>query len=482
VSNLTEEKSSNKKQSRRTFLKYAGGAVVVAAVGAGAYYVGSQTAPATAPPTTSMMSSTTGSAGAPVTLNVMKSPHTSSDPEFFKTYEDQFVAQHPGTTIVHTVPGWGDLPTTLTSSIAGGNAPDVAYLPTRFIYQWANAGALAALGDLTTSDVISSWQQQFVGPMWTAALYKGKPYGLPYLSVARELIYNVDLLNKAGISTPPQTWDDFYTAAKKTTDPANGVYGYGVGLGEESFTMDAWIWQAGGDYLIVKADGTTWSGLDSPQCLQAATFVQKLYKDGLALTPSGVGWDQISSAVYAGKLAMTPFEPFSFSPDIMSKYPNVHLGVSGALIGPDTDDTDIGHYRAAYFDQGSWCVFKQSRNPQLAWALAQQLAGQNCESAYVMASGLFPTMSALSNIFASDPKEAFFNAFQTDPVHLKYGRAPSAWDVNAKAVANSPYAAAVESVMEELETDLAVVKMDPATALAKAHSNCNGVLSALGAH
>jgi ABC-type glycerol-3-phosphate transport system substrate-binding protein len=480
---LSESKSHEKTQTRRQFLKYAGGIAAVVVVGGVAYYAGTQSVPAPTPVSTTSSSITVPvTTAAAVLLNVMKSPHAPDDQQFYQTYENQFAATHPGLKIVWTIPGWGELPTALTSAIAGGNAPDLAYLPTRFIYQWADANALVPLTDLATSDEISTWQNSALPVAWNAGIYKDKVYGIPFLSAAREVVYNVDLMKNAGISTLPTTWDEYYAAAKAITNSATGVYGIGEASNPDTgFNIGAYIWQAGGDYLIVKQDGTTWSGLDSDAALAAATFMQKLFKDGVAM-PGFLAWDEIVSAVYAGKIGMAWYDPFPFSYDIMSKYPNIHLNVMGPMEGPDTDASDIGHYRAGYFDFGHWCVFKQSKNPKLAWQLGEFLNADAVQKAYCNHTGLWPCATDLQNIWVNDPTKTFYNAYLTDPVHRKYGRAPSAWDVTAKKVVGSPYAAAVDSILISLTSDLTVVKTDPKTALSKAHESINGVLHAIGAH
>jgi hypothetical protein len=151
-------------------------------------------------------------------------------------------------------------------------------------------------------------------------------------------------------------------------------------------------------------------------------------------------------------------------------------------MGPADDPSDVGHYRSAYFDFGHWCIFRQSRNPKLAWELAQVLNAEDCQKAYCLHTGMFPVSNALMDIYADDPKMKFFNDFLTEPVHLKYGRASTAWDVKANKSYNTPYATAVEPILMQLESDLCVVMTDPAAALKKAHESCNGVLKALGAH
>lgn len=64
-------------------------------------------------------------------------------------------------------------------------------------------------------------------------LINGQIYGLPLSIDTMALFYNKDLLNNAGISTPPATWDQFLTQIAKLTkiDPQNNIIQAGAAIG-----------------------------------------------------------------------------------------------------------------------------------------------------------------------------------------------------------------------------------------------------------
>lgn len=49
---------------------------------------------------------------------------------------------------------------------------------------------------------------------WTTVEYNGKRYGLPWILDTKYLFYNREMLEKAGISSPPKTWDELASQAK----------------------------------------------------------------------------------------------------------------------------------------------------------------------------------------------------------------------------------------------------------------------------
>lgn len=80
-----------------------------------------------------------------------------------------------------------------------------------------------------------------------------KQWAAPDIASARMLAYNEDLFAKAGITTPPKTWDEMMDAAKKIDALGDDIYGYGMPLGKEEAQVESslWVWGAGGDW----ADG-----------------------------------------------------------------------------------------------------------------------------------------------------------------------------------------------------------------------------------
>ena len=53
---------------------------------------------------------------------------------------------------------------------------------------------------------------------WTTVEYNGHRYGMPWILDTKYLFYNKDMLAKAGIATPPKTWDELAQDAKTIKD------------------------------------------------------------------------------------------------------------------------------------------------------------------------------------------------------------------------------------------------------------------------
>jgi multiple sugar transport system substrate-binding protein len=167
--------------------------------------------------------------------------------------------------------------------------PDVLMLDNPDIQQIAATGALAPLGDYgIKTDGYAE------GPV-SAATYKDKLYGLQPAANTIAIFYNKDVLAKAGV-TPPTTWDELKSTAKKLTTGDQ----YGFAFNATADFEGAWqflppMWTNGGDETKLK----------EPQVAEALALWKDLVDSGAA-SKSVVTWGQgdVNDQFIAGKAAM----------------------------------------------------------------------------------------------------------------------------------------------------------------------------------
>ena len=124
-----------------------------------------------------------------------------------------FEKANPDITVKQTTFPYDDYQTKVIAAHAAGNGPDVL----QFYYGWLDkfqkGGVLQPLDPVAfPTDKIES---DFF-PIVSAIKRDGKYYGLPTAVRSLALFYNKDLLDAAGITTPPQTNDELVADAKKT--------------------------------------------------------------------------------------------------------------------------------------------------------------------------------------------------------------------------------------------------------------------------
>ena len=185
-----------------------------------------------------------------------------------------FEAAHPGVTVKYVDIPYDSLLQKLTTSSAGGELPDLVRADLGWVPQFAKLGVLVPLSD-AMADYKTLGAATYPGSLSTN-LYKGKYYGLPLDTNTRVLITSQDVLDKAGLSAPPKTFDEFKAMAAKLKGTDVQVFADG-GLG--GWNILPWIWSGGGN--ITDPDLTKASGyLDGPDSVATVQMLVDLYKDG----------------------------------------------------------------------------------------------------------------------------------------------------------------------------------------------------------
>ena len=207
----------------------------------------------------------------PVTIRFSVFSSVAESPQM-KKFKKQFEGEHPNITVEFEGVGPAQAKDKVLTQIAGGNAPDAAFVDASFVQDLASRGALVNLdGYIAGSDSVAA--DDYVEGFRNGASFQGSMYGLPFDGETTGLFYRTDLFQEAGIDGPPQTWAEFEDAAAKLTDPSKNQYGVAMFSSEAAYYFYPWLWQAGGDVLT--PDGQNMA-LDSPEAVEAAEFYVEL--------------------------------------------------------------------------------------------------------------------------------------------------------------------------------------------------------------
>ncbi|WP_167141832.1 ABC transporter substrate-binding protein [Canibacter zhoujuaniae] len=181
-----------------------------------------------------------------------------------------FEAANKGVKVSLEVVSWDDLDKTVATRIQGGKAPDI-YNGGDFT-SFVSEELLYPISEVTSPETLDDFTDSFI----ENASVDGVQYGAPLIASARALFANQDLLDKAGITEWPKTWDDLKAAALKIKE-TTGKSGYGLPLGSEEAQAEAaiWFYGAGGGY----GDASKLT-IDSAKNIEAAQYIKGLYDAG----------------------------------------------------------------------------------------------------------------------------------------------------------------------------------------------------------
>ncbi|MCT9929196.1 sugar ABC transporter substrate-binding protein [Planotetraspora sp. A-T 1434] len=266
-----------------------------------------------------------------------------------KKYEDS----HPDVDIQRTAIGFGDFRTKLIQAAASGNFPDIAAIDNSDVPVFATQGALA---DLTSK--MTDWPQktQYLDFVLKSVQYAGKYYGVPFRSNTTALWYNKDMFQEAGISSPPQTWQELRVDAKKlTNDKHSGICFSAAATEEGTWTFLPALWQAGGDVSKIGSQAT----------VEALSYYNDLVNVDKSAPKSVLQWGQsdigeqfgsgVCAMMFNGPWVLGSAEKGKFSWGV-APWPKGVAGTASPLGGE------------------VWGISKKAANLDAVWQLADWLA------------------------------------------------------------------------------------------------------------
>jgi multiple sugar transport system substrate-binding protein len=282
--------------------------------------------------------------------------------------EDEALAQqiaafeeaNPGITVeVNLVP---DYDTTLQTTIASGDPPDVFYIDSSRLADMVEAGVVDIGGDKIEDPegIYESLRNVFT--------YNGEFVCPPKDFSTLTLIYNRDMFDAAGLEYPTDdwTWDDLRAAAEAlTTTNEEGEQVLGLVTNPEAARWLPFLYQAGGS--VLNEDWTEVT-LDSEEAREAFDFYVGLVQDGFAGTASDVDAGWAGEAFGMGRAAMTIEGNWIMQP-LADQFPEINWGAVQLPGHPDGGEGTLVFTVC-------FAVAAGSENQEAAWQLVNFLTGE----------------------------------------------------------------------------------------------------------
>ncbi len=223
---------------------------------------------------------------------------TGGDGPFMRKLVEQFNTEHANIKVKMTVMQWSDYYTKLPTAVSSGRGPAVAIMHVDSLATNAARNVIEPLDDVATA--LQLKQEDFAEVVWKAGEYNGKRYGIPLDVHPLGFFYNKTVMAQAGLdpAKPPTSADEYGAAL----DALKGKGVQGHWASPFAFTgvlsMEALIWQFGGDLFNADASKTVWQ--EEPG-VKALTWFSDLVKNGHS--PKNVAQDADAIALQNGKTA-----------------------------------------------------------------------------------------------------------------------------------------------------------------------------------
>ncbi len=398
-------------------------------------------------------SSGSGKSGGNLTVYMGAQPNY---PTQFSRWEkdvaQKFKASTGANLTIETYTSSSDETTKIQTSIVAGNGPDVYQLGTTFtpVAYGTKGFVKLSADDWTKAGGKSQFVPQSLGMSGPDA---STQIGIPVAMRPYGMAYNTEMFKAAGITTPPNSWDDLVADAKKLTK--GSTYGLAIGYADG---YDPWkyIWtltrQAGGSF--VSADLKK-AQLDSPTVATAVgQYFGFLTKDKV-VDPAAAGWkgSDAMAAFATGKAAILPMATATSLPTlekspIKGKYafaplPDVPPGMTSRPSGAPAAQTIVSGDNVA--------IASYSNKKDLALAYVKLITSPAMQVSQFTEFGNLPTnQSALDQVTKSD---AVLQPF----LQAEKGATPTAFTGGWAAIQNG-----LTNVVVQSQPDLAKGTYSPA--------------------
>ncbi len=190
---------------------------------------------------------------------------------------EKFMEENPQYDLEIVQLPWDTLHDKLMAGFTGGELPAVAQGSDHWVGEFAGLGGLMPMEDFR--ERYEYTDDKFLPNSWDHFRYTdGKVYAAPFVWESRVLFYRKDLLEEAGYTEPPKTWDEMLE------------YGEKLGNGEDRFALahqDGWLdfhffssilYSMGGDMFNSDANACI---LNDEKGQRALNYYQSLYNNNV---------------------------------------------------------------------------------------------------------------------------------------------------------------------------------------------------------
>lgn len=325
----------------------------------------------------------------------------SSKAIFGDTMVGGFNDKNTGTTVSWVGWPWAETLQQLLIRNQGSEQLDIAQVDISMFASLAAADVLVDLNDVVGEDYFKT---NFEESALKVGNYDGKQYGMPWSMASIGMLYNPEILSKAGWDNPPKTIDEFEQCLADISNLDGDIIPYGVATKDATAAGDfsPWLWTFGGS-IYGSDDSITINN-------EAAVKTVNWYKDLLNKNYIRMNIGRMDSRqLFAqGKMAF-------YDDAVLAKGVAVKNGVDQAkvnevckpMLRPTLKDGDApqstmwGHMLV---------IFKNSDYQKQAAEFAKHLVSDEVSMKYFESNGMPPVLKSVlaSDTIKNDPYASAF--------------------------------------------------------------------------
>ncbi|WP_419998164.1 extracellular solute-binding protein [Streptomyces boninensis] len=246
-----------------------------------------------------------GSASGPVTITWWDTSNATNEAPAYKALIKDFEKANKDIKVKYVNVPFDQAQDKFQTAAGAKGAPDVVRAEVGWTAGWAKSQFLTPLDG---TDALPD-TKDFTPSLLKQAQYKGKTYGAPIVTDTLGLMWNKQLLKKAGHAKPPATWDELKDVAKDVEAKA-GVNGFF--LDNATYPTLTFLFGEGADLADAGGKKIT---VNSPEAVKAVDISKDLLASpGVAkLDATADAYAHMNDAFAKGKAAMIVQGPWELT-------------------------------------------------------------------------------------------------------------------------------------------------------------------------
>ncbi|HEV8441323.1 MAG TPA: sugar ABC transporter substrate-binding protein [Methylomirabilota bacterium] len=243
-------------------------------------------------------------------------------------------------------PEWGPF---YQTQVVAGTAPDIIDTQGAIWLEYAANGGLVDLTPYLTRDAaVRDWYNPRFLSTW---VYEGKNYMVPFYISKTLLFYNKTMMAEAGLTKPPQSFDELVEAARKMTK------GEKSGFMTLNFDWLYWSLFAMNGVELLTPDGKK-AAFNTPAAVKTLEALARATSDGAINKVSWTGrWVEPNNAFASGTVGLYQAHAPAFF-YVRGSGPWINADTLGVTAMPGGFSTPNSH---------GFGISKSSKHPDLAW-------------------------------------------------------------------------------------------------------------------
>jgi multiple sugar transport system substrate-binding protein len=239
-------------------------------------------------------------AAGPVTIHILTQDQAGIKPAEVDQIVADFMAKNPDIKVVMEYVGYDYIHDKIVTGMAAKPpAYDASMIDVIWPDEFIKSGYLLDVTSRVTPDMKSG----IFPSAWNGVTRNGKVYGMPWLMDVKYFMYNKDMLQKAGFTDAPKTWEELVTQAKALKD--KGLVEFPIMWSwnqKEGVVCDFTALLFGNGGTFVDANGKP--AFNNEKGVQVLTWMKQTIDDGLT-NPSSISSDEnaVRDSFIAGKTA-----------------------------------------------------------------------------------------------------------------------------------------------------------------------------------